>query len=161
MGGIIDRIKGLFNFRLSFPSVSIPHIPLPHFSMSGSINPLSDNFPPRVSVSWYAKGGIFTKPSIFGMANGNLLGAGDAGPEAALPLNRQTLGDIGRGIVNATPILQGVQGNSITNDSSSVVFNITNHVDSGPTADSFFEKIDQWIANKSTQVNFGTTGRGM
>ncbi|EOT42598.1 phage tail tape measure protein [Enterococcus dispar] len=161
VGGIIDRIKGLFNFRLSFPSVSIPHIPLPHFSMSGSINPLSDNFPPRVSVSWYAKGGIFTKPSIFGMANGNLLGAGDAGPEAALPLNRQTLGDIGRGIVNATPILQGVQGNSITNDSSSVVFNITNHVDSGPTADSFFEKIDQWIANKSTQVNFGTTGRGM
>lgn len=161
VSGIIDRIKGLFNFRLSFPSVSIPHIPLPHFSMSGSINPLSDNFPPRVSVSWYAKGGIFTKPSIFGMANGNLLGAGEAGPEAALPLNRQTLGDIGRGIVNATPILQGVQGTSVTNDSSSVVFNITNHIDSGSTADSFFEKIDQWIANKSTQVNFGTTGRGM
>ena len=37
---------------------------------------------PKISVDWYAKGGIFTKPTIFGG-----VGVGDvAGGEAVLPL---------------------------------------------------------------------------
>lgn len=163
VSGIVEKIKGLFNFKLSFPSVSIPHIPLPHFSMSGSINPLSDNFPPRVSLRWYAKGGIFRKPSIFGMANGSLLGAGEAGPEAALPLNKQTLGDIGRGIINATPILQGITDadSSVSNTTNSTVINIYNTIDSQYSSDRFFNQVDEFIASKGARINYGKTGRGM
>lgn len=91
----ISAIKGLFNF-----SVSWPHIPLPHFSVSGSANPLDwlSQGVPSISIEWYAKGGIMTKPTIFG-ANGNsLMVGGEAGNEAVLPLNDKTLGAIGRGI---------------------------------------------------------------
>lgn len=91
----ISAIKGLFNF-----SVSWPHIPLPHFSVSGSANPLDwlSQGVPSISIEWYAKGGIMTKPTIFGMNGNNLMVGGEAGNEAVLPLNDQTLGAIGRGI---------------------------------------------------------------
>ena len=91
----ISAIKGLFNF-----SVSWPHIPLPHFSVSGSANPLDwlSQGVPSISIEWYAKGGIMTKPTIFGMNGNSLLAGGEAGNEAVLPLNDQTLGAIGRGI---------------------------------------------------------------
>lgn len=86
VSGIIDKIKGLFNFRLKFPSISIPHIPLPHFSMSGSFNPLKGQIP-SIGIDWFAKGGILTKPTIFG-ANGNsLMVGGEAGKEAVAPLS--------------------------------------------------------------------------
>ncbi|WP_096824112.1 phage tail tape measure protein, partial [Lactococcus raffinolactis] len=69
VSNIIDKIKGLFNFSLKFPSISIPHIPLPHFSLSGSFNPLKGQIP-RIGIDWFANGGILTKPTAFGM-NGN------------------------------------------------------------------------------------------
>ena len=71
----IDKIKGLFNFSFKWP-----HLPLPHFSISGSINPLSKSFPPKIGVSWYKEGGIFDKPS--------LIGVGEAGREAVLPTHK-------------------------------------------------------------------------
>ena len=91
----IEAIKGLFNF-----SISWPHIPLPHFSVSGSANPLDwlSQGVPSISVEWYAKGGIMTKPTIFGMNGNSLMVGGEAGNEAVLPLNDKTLGAIGRGI---------------------------------------------------------------
>ena len=91
----IEAIKGLFNF-----SISWPHIPLPHFSVSGSANPLDwlSQGVPSISIEWYAKGGIMTKPTIFGMNGNNLMVGGEAGNEAVLPLNDKTLGAIGRGI---------------------------------------------------------------
>lgn len=105
ISGIVDSIKGLFNFRLSFPSIDIPHIPLPHFSLSGSFNPLKGKIP-HIGVNWYAKGGIFNKPTMFA-APGGFNGVGEAGPEAALPLNAKTLGGIGKGIAEATGGLGG------------------------------------------------------
>ena len=79
--GIVDTIKRLFNFKLSFPSVSIPHIPLPHFSISGSFNPLKGQLP-SIGINWYATGGIFTGPSV--------VGVGEAGTEAVLPLSNKS-----------------------------------------------------------------------
>ncbi|WP_273952919.1 tape measure protein [Leuconostoc mesenteroides] len=105
ISGIVDSIKRLFNFRLKFPSISIPHIPLPHFSLSGSFNPLKGKIP-HIGVNWYAKGGIFNKPTMFA-APGGFNGVGEAGPEAALPLNAKTLGGIGKGIAEATGGLGG------------------------------------------------------
>lgn len=105
ISGIVDSIKRLFNFRLRFPSIDIPHIPLPHFSLSGSFNPLKGRIP-HIGVNWYAKGGIFNKPTMFA-APGGFNGVGEAGPEAALPLNAKTLGGIGKGIAEATGGLGG------------------------------------------------------
>lgn len=60
---------------------------MPHFSISGSFS-LNPPSVPHLSVDWYAKamenGMILSSPTIFGMANGNLLGAGEAGPEAVV-----------------------------------------------------------------------------
>ena len=91
----IEAIKGLFNFNISWP-----HIPLPHFYVSGSANPLDwlTQGVPSIGIEWYAKGGIMTKPTIFGMNGNNLMVGGEAGNEAVLPLNDKTLGAIGRGI---------------------------------------------------------------
>lgn len=93
----INAIKGLFNFQIKWP-----HIPLPHFRISGSANPLDwlKNGPPSIGIDWYAKGGIMTKPTIFGMNGNNLMVGGEAGNEAILPLNDKTLGAIGRGIAS-------------------------------------------------------------
>ncbi|HIH8009865.1 TPA: phage tail tape measure protein, partial [Streptococcus suis] len=55
---------------------------------------------PKIGVEWYSKGGILTKPTAFGINGNQLMVGGEAGKEAVLPLNRQTLGDIGRGIAS-------------------------------------------------------------
>ncbi|MEX0415812.1 DUF2207 domain-containing protein [Bacillus sp. C30] len=98
--GFIDKIKGFFEgLKLKIPKPEMP--PLPHFSLQTSTkNVLGKDitFPSGLNIDWRAKGGIFTKPTIFGMNGGNLQGAGEAGPEAVLPLNKKTLGDIGEGI---------------------------------------------------------------
>lgn len=93
----INAIKNLFNFQFKWP-----HIPLPHFSISGSANPLDwlkDGLP-KIGVEWYAKGGILTKPTAFGLNGNQVMVGGEAGREAVIPLNRQTLGEIGREIAS-------------------------------------------------------------
>ncbi|QWU46365.1 DUF2207 domain-containing protein [Bacillus sp. NP247] len=96
----IGKIKGFFSdLKLKIPKPEMP--PLPHFSLQTSTkNVLGKDvtYPSGINIDWRAKGGIFTKPTIFGMNGGNLQGAGEAGPEAVLPLNKKTLGDIGEGI---------------------------------------------------------------
>lgn len=93
----IEAIKDLFNFQFQWP-----HIPLPHFSITGSANPLDwlDGGLPSIGVEWYAKGGILTKPTLFGMNGNRAMVGGEAGSEAILPLNSKTLGMIGQGIAN-------------------------------------------------------------
>ena len=41
-------------------------------------------------------------PTVFGMNGNNAMVGGEAGPEAVLPLNRQTLGMIGQGIAESS-----------------------------------------------------------
>lgn len=95
ISNIIDAIKRLFNFKISWPK-----IPMPSFGISPSgwkIGDLLKGSIPKLSVAWNAKGGIFNEPTIFDTAKG-LQGVGEAGPEAIIPLNRETLGGIGEGI---------------------------------------------------------------
>lgn len=70
----ISKIKSALSGHLS-----LPHIKLPHFSISGkfSLNPPQI---PKISVSWYKNGGIFTRPTLAGI--------GEAGPEGVIPLDK-------------------------------------------------------------------------
>ena len=78
----VEKLKSFFDFDWKLPDIK-----LPHFSVTGSfsLKPLSV---PHFSVDWYAKGGILTAPTIFGMKDSSLLGGGEAGPEAVLPIEK-------------------------------------------------------------------------
>lgn len=72
----VDKIKSYFPFHIG---KIMSGLKLPHFKITGkfSLNPPST---PHIGVSWYAKGGIFDAPSV--------IGVGEAGPEAVVPLNK-------------------------------------------------------------------------
>lgn len=81
VGNAIQRMRSFFHF-----SWSLPHLALPHLSISGhfSINPPSV---PHFGISWYKKAMeqpfLFTKPTLFDVnpATGQAKGAGEAGDE--------------------------------------------------------------------------------
>jgi Flp pilus assembly pilin Flp len=80
----VSKIKSAFNF-----SWSLPKPKLPHFSVSGGEAPwgfMGKGSLPRVSVDWYAKGAIFSEPTLFATPSG-MKGVGEAGAEAVAPLS--------------------------------------------------------------------------
>lgn len=79
--GVVDAIKGFF----SGMKISLPHIKLPHFRVTGKLS-ISPPSVPHLSIDWYKEGGIMAKPTIFGMNGSSLMAGGEAGKEAILPL---------------------------------------------------------------------------
>ena len=75
--GIIDRIKGWFPISIG---KIFSNIKLPHFKLSGSFS-LTKMTVPKLSVDWYAQGGIFNSPTIAGIGE-------IPGGEAVVPLNK-------------------------------------------------------------------------
>ena len=74
---IVGKIKSFFQFK-----ITLPHIKLPHFSIKPEGWKLGDLLKgkiPSLGIDWYAKGGVFTNPSV--------IGVGEAGDEAVLPLD--------------------------------------------------------------------------
>ena len=95
----VNAIKGLFKFlKLKFPKIEIPHIPMPHFSFSGTFNPLKGKLP-KIGVDWFAKGGILTKPTVFGQNGNSLMVGGEAGKEAVAPLS-DLMGYVEKAVAN-------------------------------------------------------------
>lgn len=84
------------------------HIPTPHFNIGSetkSVLGISIKVPKFNGISWYAKGGILLNPQIFGYGNGSLLGGGEAGKEAMLPLeNRRSMSMIADAITDNMPM---------------------------------------------------------
>lgn len=77
----IGKIKSVINGC----KLSLPHISLPHFSVSGGKPPFGiggKGSLPSMSVKWYAQGGVFDTPSV--------IGVGEAGQEAVMPLEKNT-----------------------------------------------------------------------
>ena len=95
----VNAIKNLFKFlKLKFPKIEIPHIPMPHFSFSGTFNPLKGKLP-KIGVDWFAKGGILTKPTVFGQNGNSLMVGGEAGKEAVAPLS-DLMGYVEKAVAN-------------------------------------------------------------
>lgn len=105
VSGVIDKIKGFFDFDWE-----LPHINLPHFSISGkfSLNPPQI---PSISVEWYKTAYdnpvLFTRPTVIPTTAG-LKGFGDgAGAEVVMSLNRlQSMVGSAGGVTNNITIVQ-------------------------------------------------------
>ena len=83
----IDKIKSFFNFSWSLPKLKTPHFSWGSTPASGWIASVLSalGLPtslPKLNVSWYARGGIVDGATLFG--------AGEAGKEAVVPLERHT-----------------------------------------------------------------------
>lgn len=147
--GFIDKIKGFFSdLKLKIPKPEMPK--MPHFSLQTSTKTVLGKditFPSGIDVQWRAKGGIFTRPTIFGMNGGNLQGAGEAGPEGVLPLNKKTLGAIGEGIaatMSTEPTVVNIYNPSVRDDRD---------------INRMVEKIDSALAQRgrSSKIGIGRT----
>ena len=64
----------------------LPNLKMPHITITGKFN-LDPPQTPNFTVQWYKAGGILDGAQIFGAQNGTLLGGGEAGKEAVLPLS--------------------------------------------------------------------------
>lgn len=86
-GEVVDKISKFFKgLKLKLPEIKFPKIKLPHFSIKGDFDILKGKIP-KLSVDWFAKGGILTKPTIFGTNGNSLMAGGEAGKEAVAPLS--------------------------------------------------------------------------
>lgn len=90
---IVQKIKDIF----SNLNINIPHIKTPHFSIQPSgwqLGDLLKGIIPKLGIDWYKTGGIFNSPSV--------IGVGEAGPEAVIPIDklRDVLGGVGGITVN-------------------------------------------------------------
>lgn len=81
IAGVVDSIKGFLSFDWKLPKIK-----LPHFKIKGGFS-LTPPKTPKFSVDWYAKGGILNSPTIFGTNGNSLMGGGEAGKEAVLPID--------------------------------------------------------------------------
>ena len=87
--GALDAISSFFrNCKLE-----LPHIKLPHFSISGSFS-LDPPSVPSISVNWYRRAYenayLLNGPTIFGAAGGKLLGGGE-GPGSEMVVGTDLL----------------------------------------------------------------------
>lgn len=103
----IDDIVGFFR-----------DIKLPHFGLKTSTKTILGKeitYPSGIDVKWNADGALFKRPVIAGMYGGQAQGFGEAGPEAAIPLRKNVLSQIGEAIMASigneaimTPVLDGL-----------------------------------------------------
>ena len=120
ISSIVERIKGLFNFSWSLPKPSLPHITWSWQDVGGIVSI------PSFGVDWYAKGGVFDAAT--------LIGVGEKGREAVLPLNDRSYGEIAGGIANK---MGGEGGVTVEKLADTII--IREEVD----ADRFMDRISQ------------------
>lgn len=105
LANLVSGIRGLF----SGLHISLPHINLPHFRISGGTPPYGiagKGTAPSIGIDWYAQGAVLKKATSFGIntVTGNRMVGGEAGYEAVAPI------DVLQGYVQAA--VESVVGNS-------------------------------------------------
>lgn len=105
--GIVDKIKGFFNFN-----ISLPKIKLPRFSIKPSgwkIGDLLKGSIPKLGIDWYAKAVrspmLLESPTAFGISpSGNIQVGGEAGSE----------------IVGGTGTIMGMISNAVSSNNGGI-----------------------------------------
>ena len=123
VSGVIDAIKGFFDFEFQWPS-----IPMPKFSISPSgwkVGDLLQGSIPSLSIKWNAEGGILNKPTIFGAIGNTLLGGGEAGAEAIAPI-KVLLGYVRTAVLD---VFQMMSNASEVGSAISHIESLENHLD--------------------------------
>lgn len=88
---VADKVKNAFHFNWQLPALKLPHIQVDWQEAGGVLSKfLGISHIPNLSVKWFARGGILDGAQVFGRAGSTLLGGGEAGREAVLPLDRNT-----------------------------------------------------------------------
>lgn len=90
---VIDTIKGFFPINVG---KILDNIKLPHFSVDGGEFPYGvggKGHMPSFDVEWYANGAIFNGAQI--------IGVGEAGPEAVIPLSGERVKPFAEAVANA------------------------------------------------------------
>ena len=83
----VEKIVGFFEDLFSFgDKKSSGKSKKKSSKKSRSVNPLSLRTP-SMPITWYAKGGTLNRPTIFGANGSTLMGGGEAGKEAVLPID--------------------------------------------------------------------------
>lgn len=111
----VETIKGLFPISLGkiFSGIKLPHFKISGGEIPWGIGGMGKK--PSVSIEWYAKGGIFNKPTLFQTPNG-FAGVGEAGAEAVLPLDLlwENMNRMADSIVNG--VVAGVRMSAVGGD---------------------------------------------
>ena len=88
---IANKVKDAFSFDWQMPSLRLPHLQIDWEPASNAIAKFFGvTAIPRMSVQWFAKGGILDGAQLFGRMGSTLLGGGERGREAILPLDTNT-----------------------------------------------------------------------
>ena len=116
----VDTVKNVFT-KISDTVSSVwdkikSLLKAPKIVQTGTVTVMGVDTPiPKFGLEWNAKGGIMTRPTAFGYANGKIQMGGEAGAEAILPL-RTFWDNLSRYIAESNK-----GGNSITNDIKIVI----------------------------------------
>ena len=109
----VDALKSIFDFEWHLPKLELPHI---NITGGFSLNPPSF---PSFDISWYARGGVFNSPSI--------IGVGEAGQEAVMPLERNTgwISTLAQKVAERMPVNNSPAGYSLP--AGDIVIQIAGH----------------------------------
>lgn len=131
----IERIKSAFNF-----SWHLPHLSLPHISVSGGVPPYGIGGMgslPHFSIAWYKKAVqnpyILEGAQIFGMMGGKGLGGGEAGREL---------------IVGWDALRQHLGGNNVTNNIN-ITVNAEKGMDERQLTDMIMRRMQQEVIRRN------------
>lgn len=89
--GAVDKIKNLFHFDFHLPDLKLPHIVVGEYIDVPVLGRIPN--PATLHVEWYKQGGIIGQPA--------LIGAGEAGPEAIVPLTAPNLMPFAEAVADA------------------------------------------------------------
>ena len=131
LNGIISRIKSAFsNMHITIPRPKLPHVNVSFGSFMGVQYP-------KFSIDWYAKGGFFNKASM--------IGVGEAGKEAVLPLeNKRNMKPFATAVAS---LMDDMNANGNGGNGGNCTINITQYNTINNDLD--IKKVSQELAKQS------------